>query len=167
MNTNAAPSLRATRAETRLTVYRGLRGSWPGVVVFLFLSKSASGLQRRKAIFSGGRTGEIRANKVDQENGRDMSGLDGFSKISRDPLGRSLRWRDLKLFQIKARWMVRTGGPGKFVLVSSFCSKVLVHDTKCSRKRKLRACLQIWETMRVAKHLERCFARKMEIAHGL
>ena len=83
-----------------------------------------------KQYFSRGRTGEIRANKVDQENGRDMSDLEGFLKISRDPLGRSLRWRDLKLFQIKARWMVHTGGPGKFVLVLNVCSKVWVHDTK-------------------------------------
>ena len=80
--------------------------------------------------FSRGLTGEIRANNVDHENGRDMSGLEGFSKISRDPLGRSLRWRDLKLFQIKARWMVDTRGPGKIVLVSNFCSKLWVHDTK-------------------------------------
>ena len=78
--------------------------------------------------FSRGCTEEIRANKVDQENGRDMSGLEGFSMISRDPLGRMLRWRDLKLFQIKAHPMVHTGGPGKIVLVSNFCSKVLVHD---------------------------------------
>ena len=80
--------------------------------------------------FSRGRTGEIRANKVDQENGRDVSGLEGFSKISREPLGQSLRWRDLNLFQIKARWMVHTRGLGKFVLVSNFLSKVWVHDPK-------------------------------------
>ena len=80
--------------------------------------------------FSRGRTGEIRVNKVDQENGRDMSGLEGFSMISRDPLGRMLRWRDLKVCQNKARWMVHTRGLGKFVLVSNFCSKVWVHDPK-------------------------------------
>ena len=67
--------------------------------------------------FSRGLSEENRANKVDQENGRDMLDLEGLLKISRDPLGTFLRWRDLKLFQIKARPMVHTGGPGKFVLI--------------------------------------------------
>ena len=69
--------------------------------------------------FSRGSSGENRANKVDQENGRDMSDLECLLKISRDSLGTLLRWRDLKLFQIKARLMVHTGGPGKFVLISN------------------------------------------------
>ena len=69
--------------------------------------------------FSRGRSGENRANKVDQENGGDMSDLKGLLNISRDPLGTLLRWRDLKLFQIKACPMVHTGGPGKFVLISN------------------------------------------------
>ena len=36
-------------------------------------------------------------------------------------------WRDLKLFQIKARSMVHTRGPGQCVFVSNYCSKVWVH----------------------------------------
>ena len=69
--------------------------------------------------FFRGRSGENRANKVDQEHGRDMSDLEGLLKISRDPLGTFLRWRDLNIFQIKARPVVHTGGPGKFVLISN------------------------------------------------
>ena len=80
--------------------------------------------------FSRGRREENRANKDDQENGGDMSDFESLFKISGDPLRTFLWWRDLKLFQIKARPMVHTRGPGKFVLLLNLSSKVLVHDTK-------------------------------------
>ena len=66
--------------------------------------------------FSRGRSGKNRANKVDQENGRDMSDLECLLKISLDPLGTFLRWRDSNLFQIKARPMVSYGSP-RIVLI--------------------------------------------------
>ena len=74
--------------------------------------------------FSRGRSGENRANNVDQEHGGDMSDLEGLLKISRNPLATLLPWRDLNLFQIKARPMVHTGGPGKLVLSFNFCLEV-------------------------------------------
>ena len=104
--------------------------------------------------FSRGRSGENRANKVDQVNGRDMSDLESLLKISRDPLRTSLRWRDLKLFQIKARAMVHTRGPEKLGLMSNCRSKVLVHDTNFSSKRSLRAWSRIWAPLPGAQHLK-------------
>ena len=69
--------------------------------------------------FSRGRSGGNRATRVGEVFRSKVSLRESYLKISRDPLGTFLWWRDLKLFQIKARPMVHTRGPGKFVLISN------------------------------------------------
>ena len=77
-----------------------------------------------------------------------MSLREGYLKISRDPLGTFLWWRDLKLFLIKARPMVHARGPGKFVLVSNFCLKVLVRDANNLEKNITASiCARIWAAL--------------------
>ena len=61
------------------------------------------------------KAGENRAARVNELFGGRMSLWTGYLKIFRNPVVRTLRRRDLKLFQIKARSMVHTGSPGQSV----------------------------------------------------
>ena len=54
---------------------------------------------------------------VDEENGIFVDRLDGFLKISHDPVEGFCSWRKNKLFQIKAHPPVKIACPGKFVFV--------------------------------------------------
>ena len=69
--------------------------------------------------FSRGRSGGNRATRVGEVFRSKVSLRESYLKISRDPLGTFLWWRDLKLFQIEADPPAKVVCSRKFVFVSN------------------------------------------------
>ena len=76
----------------------------------------------------------------------------GFLKNSRDPTVRFEWWRKNKLFQIKARSMVHTGGPGKIVHWLIFCFEVSPLIDQISEKRSLVSSRSFFLALPGAQH---------------
>ena len=101
-----------------------MRGANPFLMMWIWLVEMENAFSSRRVILYSTMLGQIVAKSECESFRHGVASRVRFLRNYRDPTVRLEWWRKNKLFQIKARPMVHTGGPGTIVYWLIFCFEV-------------------------------------------
>ena len=103
----------------------------------IWFVETENAFSNRRAILESTLAGQIVQRQARYIIRNDVSLQTGFLKISQDPVGGSLFYHDLKIFQGEARHMVHTRCPGTFIRKRFLSMKFLKKHEKITKSLKI------------------------------